>query len=59
MDMARFTTTYLSRLHEMLQRIHEEEREVMTRAAERMARQVAADKLIHVYGPGGHSNLAA
>jgi uncharacterized phosphosugar-binding protein len=58
-DTARFNAVYLSRVHEMLSRIHDEERGVMARAAERMAEQVAADRLIHVYGPGGHSNLAS
>ena len=33
--------------------------EPSTRAAERLADQIAADRLVHVYGPGGHSNLAA
>ena len=28
-------------------------------AAEVLAEQIAADRLVHIYGPGGHSNLAA
>ncbi len=28
-------------------------------AADRIAAQIADDRLLHVYGPGGHSNLAA
>ena len=29
------------------------------RAASALADQIAADRLVHVYGPGGHSNLAS
>ncbi len=56
---ARFTSAYLTQIQALLARIHDEECEVITQAAERIAEQVAADKLVHVYGPGGHSNLAA
>lgn len=59
MDVTTLTATYLGRIQEMLVRIHGEEREVMAQAAERMARQIVADRLIHVYGPGGHSNIAS
>ena len=31
----------------------------MEAAARRMAEQIASDRLIHIYGPGGHSNLAS
>lgn len=58
-DTARFNSIYLARIREMLLRIHDEERGVMTRAAKRMAEQIAADRLIYVYGPGGHSNVAS
>jgi uncharacterized phosphosugar-binding protein len=51
--------TYLARVHELMKAIVEEQTEVFDRAAERLADQVAADRLIHVYGPGGHSNLAS
>jgi len=40
-------------------RIQKEELDVMTRASERMAQQIEADRLIYVYGPGGHSNVAS
>jgi uncharacterized phosphosugar-binding protein len=43
----------------LMRRILTEEREPLDRAATRMAAQIAADRLVHVYGPGGHSNLAA
>jgi uncharacterized phosphosugar-binding protein len=50
---------YLSRVHALMKSIHTEEAGPLDRAAERLADQVAADRLIHVYGPGGHSNLAS
>jgi uncharacterized phosphosugar-binding protein len=50
---------YLERVGAHIRRIHEEERASLDAAADRLADQVAADRLIHVYGPGGHSNLAA
>jgi len=43
----------------VMQRIHVEEREALARAAAHMADQIAGDGLIHIFGPGGHSNLAA
>jgi uncharacterized phosphosugar-binding protein len=38
--------------------IEEKEQESIDRAAAILAEAVAADKLIHVIGPGGHSNMA-
>ncbi len=43
----------------MMARILSEEAEPMRRAAARIADQIAADRLVHVFGPGGHSNLAS
>jgi uncharacterized phosphosugar-binding protein len=43
----------------LMRRILTEERDAIDRAAMRLADQVAADRLVHVYGPGGHSNLAS
>lgn len=43
----------------LMRRILTEERDVIDRAASRLAEQIAADRLVHVYGPGGHSNLAS
>ena len=37
----------------------EAQRDAIEAAAEVLARAVAADQLIHVIGPGGHSNMAA
>lgn len=50
---------YLERIHALMRRILDEEGEPLDRAAERMAQQIEDDRLVHVYGPGGHSNLAA
>ncbi len=50
---------YLGTVMDLMRRILDEEREALDRAAERMAEQIAADRLVHIFGPGGHSNLAA
>ena len=50
---------YLARATDMMARILSEEAEPMRRAAARIADQIAADRLVHVFGPGGHSNLAS
>ncbi len=50
---------YLGQAHALMQRILTEEAGTLDRAAERLADQIAHDRLIHVFGPGGHSNLAA
>lgn len=50
---------YLQSVTHLLARIHAEEAGAISRAAELLADQVAADRLVHVFGPGGHSNLAA
>ncbi len=52
-------TQYLSDLNALLARILAEERESIDRAASWMADQIADDRLIYIYGPGGHSGLAA
>lgn len=39
--------------------IHENEKERILQCARVMADQVKEDRLIHIWGPGGHSNLAA
>jgi uncharacterized phosphosugar-binding protein len=50
---------YLDAATAIMTRIHEEERAPLAAAAMRLADQIAADWLVHVYGPGGHSNLAS
>ncbi len=58
-DADALCATYFDRSTAHMRRILEEEKEPLERAAARVAEQVAADKLVYVYGPGGHSNLAA
>jgi uncharacterized phosphosugar-binding protein len=53
------TLTYLGEITTLLKRIHDEEFEAIGRAAEAVASQVRRDELVHIFGPGGHSNLAA
>lgn len=50
---------YLSEVTSLMQRILAEESGAVDAAAELLAAQIRADRLVHVYGPGGHSNLAA
>jgi uncharacterized phosphosugar-binding protein len=50
---------YLADIQDLMRRIQEEERQALDRAAARLADQIAADRLVHIYGPGGHSNLAS
>ncbi|QRM29985.1 sugar isomerase domain-containing protein [Microvirga sp. VF16] len=50
---------YLASATGLMQRILTEERAATEDAARRLADQIAADRLIHIFGPGGHSNLAA
>ncbi len=58
-DAAAVTADYLARVQALMTAIATEEADNLDRAAEKLADQVAADRLIHVYGPGGHSNLAS
>lgn len=50
---------YFDRVTGLMRRILDEEKQSLDAAAGKLADQIAADRLIHVYGPGGHSNLAA
>ncbi|MCP8939319.1 sugar isomerase domain-containing protein [Alsobacter sp. SYSU M60028] len=50
---------YLATVTALMGDILREERDPLDRAAARLADQIAEDRLVHVYGPGGHSNLAA
>ena len=50
---------YLEDTHALMKRILVEERSPLELAAQKLGDQIAADKLVHIYGPGGHSNLAS
>jgi uncharacterized phosphosugar-binding protein len=52
-------SAYLSAITDLLGAIEAEEQASIAAAAGLLADQIAADRLVHVYGPGGHSNLAA
>jgi uncharacterized phosphosugar-binding protein len=53
------TLAYLHTITALLERIHHEESDAIGRAAEAVAAQVRRDELVHIFGPGGHSNLAS
>ena len=53
-----FCDAYLSSVIEYIRRIQKEERDNLEAAARLMAKQISEDRLVHVFGPGGHSNLA-
>lgn len=50
---------YLADVTAIMARIEAEESAAIEAAAAAMASQVSADRLVHIYGPGGHSNLAS
>jgi uncharacterized phosphosugar-binding protein len=53
------TARYLHEVVALMTRICDEEQDAIHAAAQKVADTVAADRLVWVYGPGGHSNLAA
>lgn len=50
---------YLDILEKRMERILAEQRDMLEKAAELVATQVKLDKLIYVFGSGGHSNMMA
>lgn len=50
---------YFNDVIALMRRIMDEEGGTISAAADRVAEQIAQDRLVHVYGPGGHSNLAS
>lgn len=50
---------YLGDIQRLMERILVEEKASLELAANRVADQIFLDRLVHIYGPGGHSNLAA
>jgi uncharacterized phosphosugar-binding protein len=50
---------YFEKVNELLNKIRDDERENMWKAAELMANAIANGKLIHIIGPGGHSDIGA
>lgn len=58
-DARSYCEAYLARAHGHMQRVLDEETPAIERAAAALADQIAQDRLVHVFGPGGHSNLAS
>lgn len=49
---------YHKHVLEIINSIHDEEKESIIKVAEVIAEHIKKDKLVYVWGPGGHSNLA-
>lgn len=50
---------YQKEVFGIISKIHDEEKERILLAARAIAEQIKKDRLIYIFGPGGHSNLAA
>lgn len=57
--MGKHTEQYLKIVTELFVKIETQERESIDRAAQVIAESIMKDQLIHIIGPGGHSNMAA
>jgi len=57
--MSRYTSAYKDAVVGLLEQIEREEQQAIDRAADLMAEAIKRDQLIHVIGPGGHSNIGA
>lgn len=57
--MSKYTEFYRDTVIGLLQKIEEKEQGAIDKATDLMARAIKEDKLIHVIGPGGHSNMGA
>lgn len=58
-DANALCTGYFQDVQALMQEILSTQADAISAAAEQLAQQVTADRLIHIFGPGGHSNLAA
>lgn len=52
-------TQYLQKIIRHLETLHQEEAGAIEKAARLIADHVKQDKIVYVYGPGGHSNLGS
>ena len=59
MEEGRLTDLYFDEIIKIIEEIRKTEREQILKAARMVADQVKQDKKVFVFGPGGHSNLAA
>lgn len=59
MDTDELCEGYFHATQALMRRVLDEEKEPLDQAASKLAAQISANRLVHIYGPGGHSNLAA
>jgi uncharacterized phosphosugar-binding protein len=52
-------TQYLRKIVAHLEKLHDEEADAVKKAARLVADHVKQDRIVYVYGPGGHSNLGS
>jgi len=57
-DADALCTRYFDCTTNLMKRILSEETSPLDMAASRLADQISKDRLVHIFGPGGHSNLA-
>lgn len=57
--MSNYLAVYAQRVTELFKEILEQEQEALDRAAELASEAISKDNLLHVIGPGGHSNIGA
>lgn len=57
--MSKYTEFYLNKVVELFTAIEAENKDAIDRASDILVEAIEGDKLIHVIGPGGHSNLGA
>lgn len=57
--MSSLGAQYFGAVTGLMQQILDTEPDAVARVADVLADQIEADRLVHVYGPGGHSNLAS
>ena len=57
--MSNYVEGYYRSVCGYMKRIMDEEKEHMDKAAQVIADQIKKDKLVYIWGPGGHSNMAA
>ncbi|MEK4531481.1 SIS domain-containing protein [Solibacillus sp. FSL K6-1554] len=54
-----YSLQYLKHTQQLMGKIVEEEMQVIRQAAELIVNQIKNNEIVHIYGPGGHSNIAA
>jgi len=57
--MSKETEYYFDTVNDIFKKIKKQSETSITEAAELMAKAIVEDKLVHIIGPGGHSNMAA